>query len=73
MRTVGLSPKAVLAFLYPLIATAVGVLGSWIVTGEFNDTELRTALAGTGASAVALLGAYLGRPGIVRSDVEPDA
>ena len=64
--TRGISPKAVLAFLYPTIATIAATIGSWIVTGDFNESEIRTAAAGLLASAVAYIGAYVGRPGDVR-------
>jgi hypothetical protein len=63
--TVGLSPKAVLAFLFPFItAVSVSVI-SWVATGDFNEAEIRTALGGLIGSGVAALGAYLGTPGSV--------
>lgn len=65
MRTNGLSPKAILAFLYPAIGSIVSAVGSWIVTGDFNASEIRVSVAGLGASGLALLGAYIGRPGDV--------
>lgn len=64
--TEGFSPKTVLAFLYPTIATLAAVAGSWVVTGQWNETETRTALAGLVASAVAAVGAYAGRTGKVQ-------
>ncbi|MCA1571653.1 MAG: hypothetical protein LC798_15330 [Chloroflexi bacterium] len=67
LRTVGISPKAVLAFLYPFVATVAGTIGSWVVTGDFNDAEVRTAVGGLIASAVAYLGAYVGAPGNVKA------
>lgn len=69
MTTLGLSPKAVLAFVYPFIATSAGVAVTWITTGEFNEQELRVGVAGLVASGLALLGAYVGRPGDVVVDV----
>lgn len=65
-KTVGVSPKAVLAFLYPLIAAAIFTAVHWVVTGEFSRSELDIALTGVAASGVAALGAYVGRPGDVR-------
>lgn len=59
------SPKAVLAFLYPFIATLIGVAATWIVTGEFNVEEIRTGVAGLLASGLAFFGAWLGKPGVV--------
>lgn len=69
--TIGLSPKAVLAFLFPLIGAAVGAACDWIVSGQFDVTTIRTALAGLGASGLAALGAYLGKPGEVVTAVGP--
>jgi hypothetical protein len=63
--TLGLSPKAVLAFAFPLIASVVGALASYVVTGNFNAAEIRTAVGGLATSALALLGAYVGNPGVV--------
>lgn len=71
LKTLGISPKAILAFLYPFIATVMSTLGSFIITGDFNDAELRVGLAGLGASGVAALGAYVGRPGRVAVDSSP--
>lgn len=67
MQTIGLSPKAVLAFFFPFISTCVGVLVTWIVDGTFDGTALKVAIAGVLTSALALLGAYVGRPGVVET------
>lgn len=77
VRSVNISPKAALAFLYPFIATVAAVAASWIVTGQFNDGEVRTALSGLVASGIAALGAYVGKPGqvvaepVVNGNVDP--
>ncbi len=63
--TIGLSPKALLAFLFPLIAAVAGAVSSWVVTGTFDDAEIRTAVGGLVTSGLALLGAYVGQPGPV--------
>lgn len=73
LKTVDVSPKAVLAFLYPFIATLAASAGSWIVSGDFNTAEIRVALSGLIASGLALLGAYVGRPGNVQPVSGPDA
>ena len=65
LRTRGISPKAVLAFCFPFVTTVAGVTSSWVVTGNFNGTELRLGVAGLIASSLAALGAYVGRPGTV--------
>lgn len=65
LRTIGLSPKAVLAFLFPLIAAAGATVASWIVSGQFDLTEIRTAAGGVVLAGVALVGAWVGRPGEV--------
>lgn len=57
-----LAPKALLAFLYPFIATLVAVATTWVVQGTFDGAALRTGVAGLLASGLALLGAYVGKP-----------
>ena len=64
--TDGLSPKAVLAFLMPLVVTLSATLVSWIVTGSFNEAEFRTAIGGAVASVLAGVGAYTAHPGTVQ-------
>lgn len=39
----------------PAAATAVSVVASWIISGEFNDAELKTAVEGALLSLVAYL------------------
>lgn len=58
----GLSPKAVLAFLFPLIAAVGTAAVSWIASGAFSTTDIKTAAGGLVLSGLALLGAYLGEP-----------
>jgi hypothetical protein len=53
-----LKPKAVAAFFTPLVVTALGVLASWVTTGNFNSTEIRTAISGAILSFASLIGAY---------------
>lgn len=65
LRTVGFSPKAILAFFTPFLVTVLGTLSSWIVTGDFNEAEIRTALSGVVLALMAALGAYVGNPGKV--------
>lgn len=67
MKTQGLSPKAVLAAALPAVTTLVGLLISWVVTGDVDRTALVAALTGVAASLLAGLGAYLGAPGDVVS------
>jgi hypothetical protein len=69
--THGLSPKAVLAFLFPAIATVAGVLIASIATGALDAGELRMALAGLASSALAALGAWIGQPGNVTQRIGP--
>lgn len=66
MKTIGLSPKAILAFAYPLIAALVTAATSALATGNFSTTEIVVAITGLGTSALALLGAYVGKPGNVK-------
>lgn len=65
-RTLGISPKAVLAFIWPTIVTVAGVIASWIVSGNLDTGELRGAAAGLLLAAVAAGGAALGSTGRVR-------
>jgi hypothetical protein len=65
LKTLGISPKAILAFLFPLVASVVAALVNWTVTGHFDTDSVRLTLGGLGTSALAALGAYLGKPGIV--------
>lgn len=66
LRTVGLSPKAVLAFLYPFLSSLGALAIAYIVTGDFDAFAARMALGGLVASALAALGAWLGKPGDVK-------
>lgn len=63
--TVGVSPKTRLAAILPSVSTLATVLISWLVSGELGQSELKAALIGLVASALATLGAYLGDPGVV--------
>jgi hypothetical protein len=71
-RTVGLSPKAVLAFCFPLVGAVIAAATDWIITGQFEVTAIRIALAGLGTSGLPLLGAYVGRPGTVEPAASSD-
>lgn len=73
MKDGRISPKAVLAFLFPAIAAVVASGADWVASGQFDVTTVRTAVAGLGASLLALLGAYVGRPGDVVNDHGPVA
>jgi hypothetical protein len=57
-----LSPKALMAFLFPFLSTLVGVGVTWIVTGAFDGQEVREGAAGLLASGLALAGAYVAPP-----------
>lgn len=65
LETKGTSPKAILAFFYPLIAGVVAVIAEWVATGTFDTLELRTTIASFLLSGLAGLGAYVGAPGEV--------
>lgn len=64
-KTKGLADKAVKALLWPLAASLLGTVASWVVTGDFNESEVRTAIGGAILSAVSFGGAYFGSPGKV--------
>lgn len=69
MKTLGISPKAFLAAVFPALSTLVGVLVNGAFSG-FDETELKGAVVGLVLAALAFIGAYLGNPGVV---VGPDA
>lgn len=65
MKTLGLSPKTILAFLFPTLTTLGAVAVTYISTGELDSDALRLAAAGLVASVLAAAGAYIGKPGSV--------
>ena len=65
MKQIGISPKAILALVFPLIAAAGAALASWVASGNFNATEIRTAASGVVLALVSFVGAYVGEPGRV--------
>jgi hypothetical protein len=68
-NTQGISPKAILAAATPALATLIGVLVAWAVSGEFDRLELTAAVTGLSASVLAFAGAYKGAPGNVPSSI----
>lgn len=66
MSTVGISPKAIAALVWPAVVAAGAAVASWIVTGEFNDSEVKVALAGVVTSLITFAGAYVADPGEVK-------
>ena len=38
--------KAIVAFFAPAIATILGTLANWVITGEFNGQEIRIVVGG---------------------------
>jgi hypothetical protein len=68
-NTQGISPKAILAGTVPTLATLIGVLIAWAVSGEFDRLELVAAVSGFSAAVLAFGGAYKGVPGNVPSSV----
>lgn len=66
LETVGLSPKALAAFAWPTVVAVGAAVASWIATGDFNATEIRTALGGFITGVIAFIGAYIAKPGDVR-------
>lgn len=64
-KTVGISPKAIGALVYPIAATFVTTIMSAIVSGNFNKSEFIIAAVGAGGSVLSALGAYISKPGVV--------
>lgn len=57
----GLHPKAVLAFLFPLISTLAVAVAVWVAGGDLDLGPVRLAAAALIEGGLALLGAYVGR------------
>jgi hypothetical protein len=66
-HTVGVSGKAVLAFAFPAVAALGTAAASWVVSGNFNTTEIRAAVGGVVLAGVGALGAWLGKTGTVKA------
>lgn len=64
--TDGVSPKAILATLAPVLLALLAAAVQWISTGTFDAAELATALVGLGGGVAAGAGAYHGHPGAVQ-------
>jgi hypothetical protein len=58
-----ISPKAVLAALLPATGGLVAVIVQWVASGEFDRSELATAIGSLIAAALAFAGAWAGEPG----------
>jgi len=65
MREGELSPKAIAALVWPAVIALGAAVSSWVITGDFNDTEIRTAVGGVIGSLISFAGAYLSEPGEV--------
>lgn len=55
--------KAKLAFLAPLVTALGAAVASWIVSGDFNATEIRAAAGGAVLAAVSGAAAYFANAG----------
>lgn len=64
-KTVGISPKAIGAAIYPAFATLITTALSGLMSGNFNKGEFIIAAVGAGASVFAAIGAALSKPGVV--------
>jgi hypothetical protein len=62
--------KAQAAFFAPFLITVLGVIATWIATGEFNVQEIRTGAAGLVAAIAAAIGVYFAKAG--RAEIEVD-
>jgi hypothetical protein len=65
VETVGISPKAILAVLFPFLGTIAMILLEQYVVGDLDPT-LKVAIVGAVDALLAYLGAYVGKPGEVR-------
>lgn len=71
MKTVGISPKAVLAAVLPTLGGVLAVGVQWLATGEFDRAEFATAIGTVAAALLAFAGAYAADPGTVKPSVPP--
>lgn len=55
--------KSKAAFLIPVLVAAGAAVASWVVTGDFNDAEIRTAVGGAITSGIAGVAAYFAPAG----------
>ncbi len=55
--------KAKVAFLAPVIAAVLATLASWVVSGEFNDNEIKTAASGVLLGLASGVGTFFANPG----------
>lgn len=70
----GLTPKAILAFLFPLITALAGAVVLWASGGDFDVTPIKVAAGGVITSGLALLGAWIGKPSpvVIKGNEEAD-
>lgn len=55
--------KAKAAFLAPVLVALGAAVASWIITGQFDASEIRTALSGAVTAVVAAAATYLAPAG----------
>jgi hypothetical protein len=60
--------KAYAAFLAPLLTAVAAAVASWIVTGNWSDTELRAAAGGVVLAVASALATYLTPAGAATVD-----
>lgn len=72
LKTVGLSPKVVAAFVYPVVAAVGAAVVVWISTGAWDWTNTRLTLAGAITGAISALGSAIAANAPV-IDVTPGA
>jgi len=65
--------KAKAAFLAPVIAALAAAVGSWIITGNFDATEIRTAAGGAIGGAISGVATWLASAGRAEVTLEPGA
>lgn len=63
--------KAYAAFLAPLLLAIGAAVASWIVSGEFNANEIRTATGGAVTALVAAVATWLTSAGSAVVVVDP--
>lgn len=60
--------KARVAFLAPVIVAVLGAVASWVTTGNFSDSEIRTAVSGAVLGFASGVSTYF--TGVSRAEVK---
>lgn len=66
----GLTPKVILAALFPAIGSLIFAIISSVFTGHIDTVQIQAIVGGGATSVLALIGGWLGVPGQVIVDAK---